>query len=118
MKKTFTSIILVLVISSCSIFSSLTSTTTIRPNESFVLGNNEHASFKVLLKNISNHELRIVMAPIAGGTYSPITVSPNETVTVKTDRNTALVIENKSIEQANVTLKVTGDTGLSMGYKN
>jgi hypothetical protein len=43
---------------------------------------------------------------------------PNETVKVKADKNTALVIENKSSEQANVTLKVTGDIGLSMGYKN
>jgi hypothetical protein len=32
-------------------------------------------------------------------------------------RNTALVIENKSNETASVDLYVTGDTGLSMGYK-
>jgi hypothetical protein len=29
-----------------------------------------------------------------------------------------LVIENKSNETASVDLYVTGDTGLSMGYKN
>jgi hypothetical protein len=118
MKKTISIIIIAIVFGSCSIFGSLHSTTTIKPNDSFVLGNNEHGTFKVVLNNISNHELKIFMAPIAGGTHSPITVSPNETVTVKADRNTALVIENKSIEQANVTLKVTGNIGLSMGYKN
>jgi hypothetical protein len=37
---------------------------------------------------------------------------------VKAEKNTALVIENKSNEQASVDLYVTGDTGLSMGYKN
>lgn len=58
------------------------------------------------------------MAPISGGTHSPIVVVPNETVKVKADKNTALVVENKSSEQANVMLKVTGDIGLSMGYKN
>lgn len=107
-----------LLITSCSVFDSLTSNTTIKPNESFVLGNNEHGTFKVKLKNVSNHDLKIIMAPLAGGTHSPITVRPNETVIVKAERNTALRIENKSNEVASVDLYVTGDIGLSMGYKN
>ena len=107
-----------LLVTSCGVFGSLTSNTTIKPNESFVLGNNEHGTFKVKLKNVSNHNLKIIMAPIAGGTHSPITVNPNETITVKAESNTALVIENKSNESASVDLYVTGDTGLSMGYKN
>lgn len=107
-----------LLTTSCGIFGSLTSNTTIKPNESFVLGNNEHGTFKVKLKNVSNHNLQIIMAPITRGTHSPITVSPNETVTVKAESNTALIIENKSNEAASVDLYVTGDTGLSMGYKN
>lgn len=118
MKTVITLFFILLFTSSCGIFNSLNSNTTIKPNDSFVLGNNEHGTFKVTLKNISNHELRIFMAPISGGTHSPIVVVPNETVKVKADKNTALVIENKSSEQANVTLKVTGDIGLSMGYKN
>jgi hypothetical protein len=118
MKKKIAASFLFVFITSCSIFNSLNSNTSIKPNESFVLGNNEHKSFKVVLKNISNHELKIFMAPNSGGTHSYIIVVPNETVKVKADKNTALVIENKSSEQANVTLKVTGDIGLSMGYKN
>ncbi len=109
---------ILLLATSCGIFGSLTSNTTIKPNESFVLGNNEHGNFKVKLKNVSNHDLKIIMAPIAGGTHSPITVSPNETVTVKAERNTALIIENNSNQTASVDLYVTGDIGLSMGYKN
>jgi PBP1b-binding outer membrane lipoprotein LpoB len=118
MKKTISIIIIALILGSCSIFGSLHSTTTIKPNDSFVLGNNEHGSFKVVLKNISNHELKIFMTPISGGSHSPSIVVPNETIKVKADKNTALIIENKSSEQADVTLKVTGDIGLSMGYKN
>lgn len=118
MKKVISTLVLALTITSCSVFSSLTSNTSIKPNESFVLGNNEHGTFKVKLKNVSNHDLQIHMTPIAGGSHSPITVSPNETVIVKADRNTALVIENKSNESASVDLYVTGDTGLSMGYQN
>jgi hypothetical protein len=109
MKKIIAVSFLFVFISSCSIFGSLHSTTTIKPND---------GSFKVVLKNISNHELKIFMAPISGGTHSPSIVVPNETIKVKADKNTALIIENKSFEQADVTLKVTGDIGLSMGYKN
>jgi hypothetical protein len=118
MKTIIATVLFALVITSCSVFGSLTSNTVIKPNDSFVLGNNEHGTFKVKLKNISNHDLRIFMAPIAGGTHSPTVVSPDETIVVKADKNTALVIENKSNEQAAVDLYVTGDTGLSMGYKN
>ena len=117
-KSIITLLVVLLLTTSCGVFSSLTSNTTIKPNESFVLGNNEHGTFKVKLKNVSNHDLKIIMAPINGGTHSPISVSPNETVTVKAEKNTALVIENKSNEGASVDLYVTGDIGLSMGYKN
>lgn len=118
MKITIALFTILLLTTSCGVFGSLTSNTSIKPNESFVLGNNEHGAFKVILKNVSNHDLQIIMAPNAGGTHSPITVSPNETVTVKAESNTALIIENKSNEGASVDLYVTGDTGLSMGYKN
>ncbi len=118
MKSLITLFAILFLVTSCGVFGSLTSNTFIKPNESFVLGNNEHGTFKVKLKNVSNHDLQIIMAPITGGTHSPITVSPNETVIVKAESNTALIIENKSNEDASVDLYVTGDTGLSMGYKN
>jgi hypothetical protein len=118
MRTKITTLLFSLMLASCSVFGSLTSNTTIQPNDSFILGNNEHGSFKVKLKNVSTHSLKVFMAPIVGGTHSPVMVNPNESITVKTDRNTALIIENKSNEVASVDLYVTGDTGLSMGYKN
>lgn len=118
MKKVIATIVLAVTIVSCSVFGSLTSNTTIKPKESFVLGNNEHGSFKVKLKNVSKNSLTVFMAPLNGGAHSPMIVNPNETVVVKADQNTALIIENKSTDEASVDLKVTGDIGLSMGYKN
>jgi len=97
---------------------SLNSVTTIKPNDSFVLGDNEHGSFKVRVKNISAKAIDVYRAPITGGRHSRQTVQPNQSVTVKVEKNTALVFENASADTANVQLKVTGDIGLSMAYKN
>lgn len=97
----------------------LSSTTYIKAQDSFILGNNEHGSYSVKLKNVSTAEVELWKAPIGGGRHSPVTVKPNETLKTRVDKNTALRIENKSNnEQAAVKLHVVGDTGLSMGYKN
>lgn len=104
-----------LLLTSCR---SLTSNTEISANNSFILGNNPHGAFKVKLTNLSSEDIKVFLAPIAGGTHSPQMVKPNETITVKVEKNTALKIENNSNTKVNVELKVTGDTGLSMGYKN
>lgn len=114
MKPIFTTLLLALILASCS----LTSNTIIKPNDSFVLGNNQHGSFKVKLKNVSRNNLEIFQAPVDGGKHSMKKIKPNQSATVEVDRNTALVISNMSKDTASVDLKVTGDTGLSMGYSN
>ncbi len=112
MKTLFTTVLVAITLASCS----LTSNTIIKPNDNFVLGNNEHGSFKVKLKNVSKNNIEVYHAPIKGGKHSAQKVKPNEYATLKVDRNTALVISNASKDTASVDLKVTGDTGLSMGY--
>jgi len=102
---------------SCSVFSSLHSNTVIEPGKDFVLGNNEHGSFRVQLKNDAKNTIQIYLAPISGGTHSGQPVAPNATVKIKVDKNTALVIQNPNKDTASVILKVTGDTGLNMGYQ-
>lgn len=109
-------IIALLLTTSCSIFSSLTSNTTIKPNESFVLGNNQHGSFTTYLKNEGATVLKIYQAPIDGETHSLLVIKPKETVTVRTEKNTALIIENTGNEEASVSLKVRGDLNLGMNY--
>lgn len=117
MKKGLSAFIITLafVTASCR---TLTSTTYIKAQDSFILGNNEHGGYSVRLKNVSANEVQLWKAPIGGGRHSPMTVKPNETIKTNVDKNTALRIENKSNEQVAVELLVKGDTGLSMGYKN
>jgi hypothetical protein len=114
MKQLLTMIVIALAMASCS----LTSNTTIEPKKQFVLGNNEHGSFKVKMKNVSSQPVEVYQAPLGGGSHSGSTVQPGRSVTVKVQANTALVVNNPSGETVSVALKVTGDTGLSMGYNN
>jgi hypothetical protein len=117
MKNIITIFAIVIATSSCSMFKSVTSNTIINPQERFVLGDNVHGSFSVKLKNVSRNEVVLHRAPIEGGNHSYVTVQPNETVNVKVEKNTALIIENKTNDTASVHLYIKGDTGLSMGYK-
>ncbi len=114
MKILITSAFLIAFLASCS----LTSTTLIKPNDSFILGKNAHGRFSVKLKNLSENDLTIWKVPMDGGQHSPTKVQPNETLKVKVERNTGLKIENNNEAEANVFLVVKGDTGLSMGYQN
>ncbi len=101
--------------SSCKVVHSVT---TIKPNDRFELGNNKHGSFKANLTNISTKDIEVYLAPIDGGKHSGQTVKPGQQVRVKVDPNTALMIGNNTSDTVMVKLKVTGDVGLSMGYKN
>ena len=92
--------------------------TTIDANNSFVLGNNQHGTFNARMKNISENDVEIHRVPADGGHHSFETVKPGQTKKVKVEKNTALIIDNKSNNKVSVELVVQGDTGLSMGYKN
>lgn len=97
---------------------SFTSSTEIESKKSFVLGNNEHKLFHIKVKNLSNEPVTLFHEPITGGSHSPQTINSNETIKVKVDKNTALKIVNSSNQKVIVGLKISGDTGLSMGYIN
>ncbi len=115
MKYILLSLVVLSLFTSCG---SLKSTTYIKPNDQFILGNNKHGSFRVKLENISKKPIEIYLAPIDGGTHSPQTLAVNQIVNVKVSANTAVVISNMTSDTAAVSLKVNGDTGLSMQYKN
>ena len=110
--------IICLLVSACLSCSTLSSTTYIKANDAFILGNNEHGVFKITLTNESPSELILWKSPIAGGNHSPVTIQPKESLKLTVEKNTALRIENPSKGEATVKLLVKGDTGLSMGYKN
>ena len=118
MKTIITLLAVLFFTTSCGIFGALHSNTTIKPKESFILGNNKHGSFKAHLKNEGVTILKVYQAPINGGTHSPVLIKPQETTTIKIEKNTALLIENTGDEYASVTLKVKGDLNLGMTYNN
>lgn len=113
-QKIFILFALLVFFSSCR---SLHSVTNIGANDSFVLGNNRHGYFNVKLKNLSAHSIKVYQKTLTDSVHSFSVIKPKETVHVYADKNTALIIENKSEEQASVKLDVGGDVNLSMGYK-
>jgi hypothetical protein len=94
------------------------STTSIEPNKSFVLGDNEHEVFEVTVKNISKENLELLKMP-NGGTKELIQIlNPDKTATIKIEKNTALYIDNKSTKKVSVELNLKSNSHLSMGYKD
>jgi hypothetical protein len=118
MKQIIAIVFITIYLLSCSSFKSLNSTTYIKANDEFILGNNVHGKFNVNVKNTSNFEIAIWQYPISGGRHSLTSLKPFASIKLDIDKNTSLRIENHSNEQVAVKLKVKGDTGLSMGYKN
>ncbi len=114
MKNLVILLILAITFSSCA----LTSRTVIGPQKAFELGDGKHGAFKAVVKNDCDVAVDIYQAT-AGGTESKIiTLQPGKTKTVKFDADTKAIFKNTSDKQAAVVLKVTGDTGLSMGGPN
>jgi hypothetical protein len=111
-------ILITIFFTSCRLFTGLSSTTTITANNSFELGNNYHGKFQANVKNTSTQPVDVFLKPINGEAAKLKTLAPNESAIVKVAANTALVVKNNSNQSVDVSLKVKGDTGLSMGYKN
>lgn len=102
---------------SCLSFRTLHSTTYIKAQDAFILGDNEHGTFRATVTNISNVPIDVWQYPMSGGRHSLVTLGPSEKAKVKVDANTSIHIENASKEEVAVELKARGDIGLSMSYR-
>jgi hypothetical protein len=102
---------------SCGVFGSLTSHTIIGANESFVLGEGQHGSYSVRLRNTSRQTLTITQTQSDGTVIKTVSAPHNVWLSLDIAKNTAVRISNTSDRQAAVDLKVQGDTNLSMGYQ-
>jgi hypothetical protein len=105
-------------LTSCLPFKVLNSTTYIKANSAFILGSNKHGKFYAHITSASSKEITIWQCPIAGGKHSPLILKGLSSAKVVVDKNTSLRFENLNSEEVTVKLKVKGDLGLSMGYKN
>jgi hypothetical protein len=55
---------------------------------------------------------------LTGGRHSPLILKGLSSAKILVDKNTTLRFVNTASEEVAVKLKVKGDLGLSMGYKN
>ena len=106
-------IIATLLISSCSI----TSTATVDPDKTFVLGEGKHRRFAVDVENVGNVDIAVDAITLRGTIMQMPVLAPGEKRKITVPKNTRVTFENLGNEQATVQLKVTGDTRLSMGYE-
>ncbi|MFN5169939.1 MAG: hypothetical protein ACK5DD_09950 [Cyclobacteriaceae bacterium] len=114
--KLFTFLTLALMTAGCAVFQTINSVTSIDANNSFVLGNNAHNPFRVQLTNISQFPVVVYQKPLTGEAVLAKTVAPGQSIEIRNEKNTALIIENQHNERVDVKLKVWGDTNLSMNY--
>lgn len=102
---------------SCLSIRTLNSTTYIKANDAFILGDNEHNRFQVTVTNTSIAPVDIWQYPLSGERHSLVSLRPTEKIKLKVEENTSIRIENSSKEQVAVRLRVKGDLGLSMNYR-
>lgn len=96
----------------------LHSRTTIGPRKAFELGDGTHGSFKAQVYNESNVPVEICSAGLGQTEKKLIILKPGQQKTVRFAADTKAIFKNNSDQEVVVKLKVTGDTGLSMGGPN
>lgn len=96
----------------------LHSNTTIGPRKAFELGDGNHGSFKAMVKNISEVPVEICSARLGQSEQKLITLNSGQQKTVRFAADTKAIFKNNNDKAATVKLKVTGDTGLTMGGPN
>lgn len=112
-------ILFVLLISATSLLQScgtLSSTTYIDAEKSFVLGEGNHGSYTAKVKNAGTENIEVFAVNNAGITTSLGILKPNESGKYPVKKNTTVKFENKGSEQGVIKIRAKGDTNLSMGY--
>jgi len=100
-----------------NLFDSLTSTTVIEPNRSFVLGEGKHGGYNAKLVNKGKVDIEIFTESEKEERKSVEVLKPNDKTEVTILKNTKVIFKNLGNETATIGIKLSGDTGLSMGYK-
>lgn len=96
----------------------LTSNTFIGPNKEFELGAGTHGNFNARVKNVSKTTIEIYEQPLGDTVKRVATLKPGQTIYAMFAANTKAIFKNATDREASLDLKVTGDTGLSMGGPN
>lgn len=95
--------------------STIHSTVSVPPGEQFELGDNTHGGFTARLENTGPVPTEILQSTF-GVETSLAELAPGESAKVRFPADAMALIRNPSDTTGRVTVKLTGDTGLSMGY--
>ncbi|MBF9237976.1 DoxX family protein [Hymenobacter sp. BT683] len=95
-------------------FGSVHSDLIIEPGKQFVLGGDQRGAFKVVARNKGKVAVEIKERPRNGGIFGKITLAPGQQGVVRFAEGSTAVLLNPSASQANLDLKITGDTNLRM----
>lgn len=95
--------------------STIHSTVSVPPGEQFELGDHTHGGFTARLENTGPVPAEVLQSSF-GVETSLAELAPGETARVRFPADAMALIRNPSDTTGRVKVKLTGDTGLSMGY--
>ena len=100
-----------------NLFDSLTSITVIEPNQSFVLGEGKHGGYAAEIVNKGRVEVEVFGERENEARESLGVLKPGGKGGYSVAKNMKVIFKNLGDETATIGIKLSGDTGLSMGYK-
>jgi hypothetical protein len=113
--KNITFAALLALLASCGTLHSVTS---IEANQSFVLGQGRHGSYKAKVLNVGNQPVEIfIQAKDCAAKTSIGILKPGEKSMYPVKANSTVMLKNLGPSTAQMKLDVKGDTDLSMGYQ-
>ena len=99
------------------LFDTLTSTTIIEPNQSFVLGEGKHGGYNAKIVNKGKVDVEVFTTSENESAKSIGILKADDKEDFTILKNTKVIFKNLGNETATIGIKLSGDTGLSMGYK-
>lgn len=118
MKTLITALALMLLLTNCrsSVGSFVGSVTTIPPGREFELGNNQHGAFVAQVRNTGAVPVTVSQRQPNGLTTSLGQLKPRDYQKLQFGTGTTAVFGNASAQSAELSLSLSGDTNLRMGY--
>jgi hypothetical protein len=100
-----------------SLFDTLTSTTIIEPNKSFVLGEGKHGGYTAKIVNRGEVDVEVFASAENEERKSLGVLKPKDKEEYNVAKNTQVIFKNLGDKTATIGIKLSGETNLSMGYK-
>jgi hypothetical protein len=89
----------------------------IPPGEEFRLGENRHGAFSIAVRNDGAVPVDLLIEGPDGNRTTIATLAPGSSADERFAADTIAIFANPAERTAELTVRITGDTGLSMGYE-